>query len=153
MAYYKQVELVRLAMDQGFTVTELAGGTGVRIHAKDGTPRSHCVYTGSSGSRSFENTRAALKRLGIKFPEDQNRKKAQVYEFKQSTEARSETMEPKKITPVPVAASSLPPLDAAKKAIGDAMNALAALEQALTRIEDESKKLQVLRDAMRALGT
>jgi len=153
MAYYKQAEFVRLAMDQGFAVTELAGGTGVRIHAKDGSPRSHCVYTGSSHSRAFENTKAALKRLGIKFPEDENRKKAQVCEFKQPTEARSEMMEPKKITPVQVAASSLPPMDAAKKAISDAMNALAALEQALTRIEDESKKFQVLKDAMRALGS
>lgn len=148
MSYYKQADFIRLAIDQGFNVQPLMGGTGVRVYGKDGKS-SHCVYTGSSQNRSSENTKAALKRLGVVFPAEHARK-AKVLDFKKTTEVAK----PMGLAESAKHAGPPPnPLQEVKQRMNDVMTALAGLEQAIAKVEDESKKLQVLRDAMRALGT
>ena len=48
---------------------------------------------------------------------------------------------------------ALPPIEQARKALNDAMNALANAEAALQKVDEQMKAFNALREAMRAFGS
>lgn len=145
-------ELIRTAIDQGFPIKELMGRTGVRVISKTDPKASHVVYFNSSGSHTYENNKSALKRLGVVFPVEHQRK-AKVVELKQPKEAREKSMATMNATATAQGIVALPPIEQARKALNDAMNALANAEAALQKVDEQMKAFNALREAMRAFGS
>lgn len=157
-------QITRLCEDQGFIVRNTVDGAKVLSQDRSVPPyHFHRSLCGDNQNRGYENARSALRRIGVKFPEDVERERHRP----RSAEPVITTESPKEITAMPpthingnanatpervMPAADLPPIQRAKVALGKAMDALAELEQALNAVETDQAKVQRLRDAMRALG-
>lgn len=143
-------DVLDLCEEQGFRTVRLAGRDGYKVFPRDLNKPAVMVYADSWGERGQMNTRSALKRAGLLFPDQFARgarvqPKAQVMAVNGNGHASNGQH-------AVVATVYVNPFDNARAKINAAMNALSELEEALNLIEQQTKPLQALRDVLRQVS-
>lgn len=121
-------DVIELCEEQGFAVVNLIGGTGVRVMPKNLTAPPVVLYR-NAAEHDYQNKRAELRRIGVRFPDEHHKPKRDHGEpmAANPTTGRLDT-KPAEETPIDHYAVARQKINAAVDALSDAAAAIDAIE-------------------------
>ncbi len=143
-------DILDLCDEQGFRHVLLAGKTGVRVFPKATDHQPLTLYFHSSGNgHEAANMKAAVRRIGVRFPEDIERSKREQKRMVTMVDDNKKIASPITLGGFVAPAKVANPFDAMRAKLNVALTALGELEVSINDAEREAKEMQELKALMR----
>ena len=149
-------DILDLCDDQGIRHEMLAGRTGVRVFPKlAGSPPAILYFNSPENGHEAENQKARMRRIGLRFPIDEERARVRATKQKDIAMAVNEAKSNGGAKPVepwvtpPALIVHANPFTVMREKVNAALTALSELEASIDAAEAAQKPLTALRDLLR----